>query len=588
MSKPDPLLHHLSETLKLTGQVAFVWNLTEDKLLFFGDNKGVFDCEAGELPSNSLEYNKKLNPEDLPYRLETLHTIFEGLSNEQKQADYKLKYSARHMDGSFIPLEEKGTAIYEPEEGQKIARGIIKIDAAALKENLILQGMDGALIKPDIMGDATAGRRYLQSMIEGLSKEHTRCLDRGFVLAVGIDRLSVMNEVYGHEVVDTIIEKTGKRLQELALEGGTVMRLGGDIHGVIFKNRLQKNMDELARYILQNFLRRPLVISNQSIQVFVSIGGKKIDEITLTPASLLVKVEKALQEAKGQGRGCYINYDESKVEGAEDYKNLLELGNDFLQGLRNNRVCVAYQPILGTNKDEVSFYECLIRLISEDGKLIPAGHFIDAIEHMGLTRLVDRFCMKNAVQELEKYPDIRLSINVSNQTLMDPEWLKELSSLLHGQKEVAARLIVEITESSAMQNIDYTLNIVRELQSLGCAVALDDFGSGQTSFSQLKDLNLNMVKIDKSFLMELDNHKNKLFIETLHTLAGGMDMETVAEGAQDAEVMKYLKDSGIQHIQGFAYGRPSVERLWLSEDDPDRHPVKLNTLKYEDLVKKET
>lgn len=272
-----------------------------------------------------------------------------------------------------------------------------------------------------------------------------------------------------------------------------------------------------------------------------------------------------------QGRGCFICYTERMRERANNFRDTLTIGDDFLKGFRAGRVQLAFQAVIGSKTNKASFHECLIRLIDEDGTIQSAGKFIDAVEKMGLTRLVDGFCVQQAIQELVSYPDITLSVNVSNHTLTDPQWLKDVSFQLRDRSDVAERLIVEITESAAMNDIAQTIRVIRTLEDLGCKIALDDFGAGQTAFSQMKDLSLDIVKIDKSFVRDMGKEENMLFINTLQSLASGMNLETVGEGAETLAEAEILMKGGIDHIQGFAYSLPSIERIWLPEGHAQRH-----------------
>ncbi|MGE4313057.1 MAG: EAL domain-containing protein [Pseudobdellovibrionaceae bacterium] len=566
----DHLTDHLTETLRLSGQVALIWDTSLDDLRLFGDTRGLFDLLDAQLPDNAQAFHKWIHPQDLPLRLSKVHEVLEKAVASSSQADFEVRYQIRRNDGSFAPVIEKGSAFCDGRSGG-VVRSLLMLDAGMLREQITLAAdHDIELQRADLI-DAAQGRAHLQAKLHDMQQE-TRALDRGFLLSVGIDRLSVLNEVYGADKVDRILVTIGKRLEELALEGARVYRMSGDVYGVLFPERRQINMDDLARYVLQNFMRRPVTIDGEHIHVNVSIGGKRLDDLSMSASSILVKCERALQAAKAKGRGSYTSYETigEASQTAHEYRQMLDTGNDFLQALRSNRVCLAFQPVQDTRKNATSFYECLIRLVTESGQIVSAGHFIEAVESMGLTRLVDLFCVRSAIRELMTYPDLHLSVNVSNHTLSDPTWLREVSESLRNHPDVAPRLIVEITESAAMQDISFTLKIVRDLQALGCRVALDDFGSGQTSFSQLRDLGLNIVKLDKSFVLGLESEENKLFIETLHALAAGMHMETVAEGAEDNETINYLASVGIEHIQGFAVGRPSVERLWLPPEHPER------------------
>jgi EAL domain-containing protein (putative c-di-GMP-specific phosphodiesterase class I) len=242
-----------------------------------------------------------------------------------------------------------------------------------------------------------------------------------------------------------------------------------------------------------------------------------------------------------------------------------------MKAMNGDRLRIAFQPVIGAQEKDISFHESLIRLIDDDGKIIPAGAFMPAIEELGLSRLVDHYALRMAIHELEMFPDLSLSVNVSNLSLNNNDWLRSLVALLRDRPSVANRLVVEITESSSVKDPKKTKRIIRTLKDLGCRVALDDFGAGYTAFSQLKDLDVDIVKIDKSFIRNISEEHNHLFVQTLKALAEGIDIKTVGEGAETHAEADLLSSDGIDYIQGYVYGFPKVERVWL----PENHKYRL-------------
>jgi len=167
--------------------------------------------------------------------------------------------------------------------------------------------------------------------------------------------------------------------------------------------------------------------------------------------------------------------------------------------------------------------------------------------------------------------------------LDEPTWLRSLLRQLEGAPEVAERLIVEITETVALKDMTRAISFVRTLQALGARVALDDFGTGHTSFKQIKELGVDIVKIDKGFVRRMGSTKdNRLFVQTLQKLAEGCEVETVGEGAETAHEAEMLQKDGVTYIQGYVYGFPSVERLWLEQSDNERTPDQVRALQGSD------
>jgi EAL domain-containing protein (putative c-di-GMP-specific phosphodiesterase class I) len=183
------------------------------------------------------------------------------------------------------------------------------------------------------------------------------------------------------------------------------------------------------------------------------------------------------------------------------------------------------------------------------------------VEQMGMIRLIDRYALEMAVTELTRYPGVTLAINVSGLTVVDESWMRAFRALLKDKPDLASRLMIEITETAVMEDIEDSARFVAAVRDLGCKVALDDFGSGYTSFRHLKSLTVDVVKIDGSFVINLgENPDNLLFIRTLLNLADGFGITTVAECVQSEQDANLLKAEGVDYLQGFYYGRPQLGR----------------------------
>ena len=200
-----------------------------------------------------------------------------------------------------------------------------------------------------------------------------------------------------------------------------------------------------------------------------------------------------------------------------------------------------------------------------DGTIVSAGEFIPLAEQLGLSRFIDRRALELAVAFAKSHPTVRLSLNVSSLTCSDHEWLVALHRLTGGRRQITERLTIELTETAAIHDIDVSIAFVDTLKELGCKVAIDDFGAGYTSFKNLKTLNVDMVKIDGSFIRDLASEPdNQVFIKTLVEIAETFNLETVAEWVGDEETAQMMAKAGITHQQGFYFGRPLLAKDFRS------------------------
>jgi diguanylate cyclase (GGDEF)-like protein len=567
----DIWLRHLSSSLKANRQAAYLWHVEEDVFEFMGDILGVLGVADENVPANKEAFGKIINHQDVVTRQLMIADILRRSRDED--VNFSLQYKVARSDGKFIPVSETGTAHFDPKTGKTTVHSLMALDTKTIERQMKVSRKRELRDTVSDVFSGNTGRQSLIHEIEHVVTNPSRDPSRGFLLVVGVDRLSLINEVYGSQVADEVIVQTGKRLKTMVGQSAQVLQSSGDVFALLFVSKTHSEMEDIAQNILQVFYHQPIETSARAIHTVVSIGGVKLDDPSLRPSSILTRAEMALQRAKEQGRGCYVAYTEQLTEEVNSFRNVLNIGDDFLKGFREGRVKMAFQGVVSSRTNDVSFHECLIRLIDEGGNVQTAGKFIPAVEKMGLTRLVDNYIVQQAIQELKMFPDINLSVNVSPHTLTDPAWLKDVSAELRDREDVATRLIVEITESAAMADINQTMRVIRTLQDLGCRIALDDFGAGATSFTQLKDLSLDIVKIDKSFVREMDKEENKLFIKTLHSLASSMNLETVGEGAETLAEADILAKDGVDHIQGFVYGLPSMERIWLDPENKLRYPI---------------
>jgi EAL domain-containing protein (putative c-di-GMP-specific phosphodiesterase class I) len=254
----------------------------------------------------------------------------------------------------------------------------------------------------------------------------------------------------------------------------------------------------------------------------------------------------------------------------------------FLAAWRDDRLCLAYQPIINSRTGQPAFYECLMRLQTQDGNTLPAAAFIQTVEAHGLTRLIDMTCLRLALNELRDYPALSLSINVATATFTDPEWIRYLEDRCRNDASIAQRLIVEITEHDLMTDIESTCQTLARVRQLGVRTALDDFGAGQTSLRHLVQLPISILKLDRRFISQMSELHSNLFVGNLQNLAKGLGLVTVAEGAESLSDIQRLQQLGVDHIQGYAVGMPSLTKAW--EDAPrakktEAQPRKLRSVK---------
>ncbi|MGB8814730.1 MAG: EAL domain-containing protein [Paracoccaceae bacterium] len=228
--------------------------------------------------------------------------------------------------------------------------------------------------------------------------------------------------------------------------------------------------------------------------------------------------------------------------------------------LRAKRLRLAYQPVvLSADPDRVAFYEGLMRVLDETGRIIPARDFMNAVETKDLGRLIDCAALEMGLVTLARNPDVRLSINMSARSIGYPRWMKTLKRGLQVSPTIGERLILEITESSAMLVPELVVSFMDDLQREGIAFALDDFGSGFTAFRYFKDFFFDIIKIDGQFIRGIHRDAdNQVLTQALATIGRHFDMFTVAESVETIEDAEFLRSVGIDCMQGYLFGAPTI------------------------------
>lgn len=239
------------------------------------------------------------------------------------------------------------------------------------------------------------------------------------------------------------------------------------------------------------------------------------------------------------------------------------------QALAENNVMLAYQPVVQTNDPgQLAFYEGLIRVMDRSGRIIPARQFIDFVETDEIGREIDCQALKIGLETLRRQPGIRLAINMSARSIGYKKWMRTLNQGLRKNRAIATRLILEITEQSAMVMPDIVRSFMKDLQRQGVAFALDDFGAGYTSFRYFRDFHFDILKIDGQFIRGIHkNPDNQVMTAALISIAKHFDMYAVAEMVESEQDANFLMDSGIDCMQGYFFGVPTVRPYWMRNPD---------------------
>jgi EAL domain-containing protein (putative c-di-GMP-specific phosphodiesterase class I) len=298
------------------------------------------------------------------------------------------------------------------------------------------------------------------------------------------------------------------------------------------------------------------------VSVTVSIGAITIPRYARNADEAINRAQETLDGAKRRRAGSFALWRPNVERDAQRRVNI-RVTDEIVTALNERRIVAAFEPVVEARSRQPAFYECLVRMEQEDGQALLAPDIVPVAERLGLIRLVDHRVLELAVAELAASPNVRLSLNISPDTTMDPDWWTGIESLMLAYPGAGERLIVEITETVAIQDIDDVRGFVTRLKNFGSQIAIDDFGAGYTSFRNLRKLGVDIVKIDGAFVQNIARSADdRAFVHTLIDLANRLQIKTVAEWVQDEEAAVMLREWGCDYIQGRLIGLASPERPW--------------------------
>lgn len=259
------------------------------------------------------------------------------------------------------------------------------------------------------------------------------------------------------------------------------------------------------------------------------------------------------------------NNQEQPFETVDSHYHQMQLAGYFLEAIESNKLRLAFQPVINARTGKVEGYEALLRILTSDGQIISAGPFIPTAESFGFINLIDHFVLESVAEELKTDSDVKIAMNISNLTVKDDSWYLKAKKIL--PPKLANRLTIEITETGNEHNLVKVAQFVDKVKSLGCNVAIDDFGAGYTSFKQLKLISADVLKIDGIFVRDImDNHESRLFVNILLEFARAYNLKTVAEYVETGEIAKILMDLGVDYLQGFYFDKALNYRPWIKDE----------------------
>lgn len=507
--------------------------------------------KSEELVGQEGGYSSIIHPEDLSKVTQTINIAI------AKKQPYIVEYSIRTRSGQQKWLWEKGSGVFN-DKGEVLGLEGFITDITERKHF-------EAQLAYSANHDPLTGlinRRYFREQLEhhlALAQSYNYC---GVLLFIDLDDFKDINDTLGHQAGDELLKNLAILLQDKIRQTDILARLGGDEFAILLPQTSSNESQVIAQRIFEALENHVAIANGQPVRITASIGATLFPEHSMIADELLAQADLAMYKSKQNGRNClslHISGGNWRVQ--VESRNVWK--NRICEALEQDLFVLYYQPILDLRTHQTCSYELLLRMLGKQGELIAPNVFLPIAESSGLICNIDRWVVRQAIYLIAVYArvglDLQLEVNLSGKSLSDNELLPMIQQELTKTGINPASLMLEITETAAIADISQARKFIHTLKQMGCKFALDDFGVGYSSFSQLKHLPVDYLKIDGSFIKNfsrnlVDRHLVKAIVEVAH----GLEKYTIAEFVEDEDTLQMLHQLGVDHAQGYYIGEPKA------------------------------
>ncbi|WP_235935493.1 bifunctional diguanylate cyclase/phosphodiesterase [Devosia aurantiaca] len=373
------------------------------------------------------------------------------------------------------------------------------------------------------------------------------------VLCIDLDHFKHINDTLGHAAGDLVLQQVTSRLRQCVNATDTVARLGGDEFTVIQYGSFQPlDASVLGRRIIEK-LSEPYLLDDKELFLGASIGIALVGEDGDTPTALLKNADIALYRAKQAGRGTARRFEPFMDQ---ELRMRRSLEHDMRQAIAKDQLVLHYQPLVQLHSGEVVGVEALVRWNHPERGLVPPNHFIPLAEDTGLILSIGEWVLRTACQQAAQWPGLVVAVNLSPVQFKSRDLVETVSQILRETGLPPGRLELEITESVLLHDSAAALAVLERLKAAGVRIAMDDFGTGYSSLGYLNSFPFDKIKIDQSFIRDLDAEKSNAIVRSVVSLGQSLKMITTAEGVETVGQAEFLRQVGCEQVQGYLYSRP--------------------------------
>jgi diguanylate cyclase (GGDEF)-like protein/PAS domain S-box-containing protein len=461
------------------------------------------------------------------------------------------------VDGTSFPMAIKSNKMEV--EGRLLYTAIVEDigDRIAMMEHLREMAEHDSLT-------GLYNRQYFLTELDRVVENTRRGSRRDFALLyIDLDNFKFVNDTLGHLAGDKVLVEVTEMLDQRNRKSDLLARIGGDEFAILLYDVKEEQVLKAAeahRKLLDEYVFK---YEGSVVQIGCSIGVTLFGHRPISKEDLLVQADVACHLAKRSGRNRVHIYESIDKENMAAMTEDMGWAGKIKAAIEQDLFCLACQPIMELKSNQVFRQEVLLRMRDESGSLILPAGFIASAERFGLMRAVDNWVVNHAIEslgkQLKRNPHLHFSINLSAESVGDFTMLETITNALYNNDVPPTAVTFEITETVAIANLGPAVEFLTRLRNLGCQTALDDFGVGYSSFAYLKDLPVDFVKIDGSFVRDVHRDQLQLaMVRSMNDIAHAMGKYTVAEFVDNHDAMRVLKDMGVDYIQGYYVGGPRL------------------------------
>lgn len=525
------------------------WNLKTNKIYYSPRWKQILGYKEDEIGDESEEWFKRVYGPDQKQVQTELVSHLRGHTSQ-----FQIEYRMRHADGSILWVISRGLALRDSDgRAYRIVGSQTDIHARKLAEERL---EFGAL--HDSLTGLPNRALFMDRLNNRLQRSRRNPEELFAVMFMDLDRFKVVNDSLGHTVGDQLLVITAQRLQKCLRIEDTVARLGGDEFAILIDRINEANDVLLVAERIKAHLVATTVLGSVERFPTASIGIVIHKGNYSNPEDLLRDADAAMYHAKSAGGNDHRLFDESMHADAVE---LIRLEGELERAVERSEWRVEYQPIYSLADQKIIGAEALVRWVHPRRGIIYPHDFIHIAEETGHVLAIGDYVMRAACQQARAWRELGhenfwVAVNISGRQFQDKKLVELIQNILAETGLPSNGLRLEITESVAMQDTEFTAQTLNELKNIGVGTSIDDFGTGYSSLNYLKALPLHTLKIDQSFIHDIQNANNKSLTMSIIHMARLLNLEIIAEGVEEEDQLAFLRSQACDNVQGYLLSRP--------------------------------